>query len=225
MNVYSILLDAVMLLVLLGCAFYYASRGFFASLLGFFGTLIALIGSFFAANWASPLIFTGLFKTGLEERVAALLNEGAVQTVGQVLKNLFGFLPQSVADAIGAALGESIVANAPGVAAAIVEKAVMPLVVPIITLILFLLLFLVLRVLLGAFSKLLTNVNKIPLLGTGNRLLGFAAGICIGVLYGFLIMCVIWGIDAAYGGGALAQQYLSGSLVYRLTSAFNIFAA
>lgn len=223
MNIYSIGLDVVALVLLLACAFYYAKRGFFASVVGFLGTLLSLVGSFFAAQWISPILFNSLFRSGMEQKVEELLNQTGVQTVGDVLKNMFGFLPQSITDSIGASFGDSIAANTPGAAALVVEKAIMPLVVPLITVIVFLVLFLILRVLIGFLSKLLTGVNKIPLLGTGNRILGFAAGICIGALYILLILCVLWGVDAVYGGQALAPEYFGRSIVYRLTAPWNIF--
>lgn len=224
MNWTSIVLDGIALILLVGCALFYAKRGFLASLISFLGTLISLIGSILFANWLSPVLFNSLFRSGLENRVAELLQQTGVQTVSDVLKNIFGFLPQSVADMLGASFTDSVAATSPELASKIVNEAVMPLIVPIITVVLFLVLFLVLRVLVAWLSKLLTGANKIPLLGAGNRLLGFVAGILVGGLYVYLLLCAVWGVDAVYGGGLMAAQYFDKSLVYRFTAAWNIFA-
>ena len=106
-----------------------------------------------------------------------------------------------------------------------VEKISAPLVVPLITVVVFFATFVLCRVVIAFLVTVLTNINKIPLLGGVNRILG----VCIGVVAGFinvlLILCLLWAVVVITNGNLpfANDSSLSGSYFYSFFSAYNPF--
>lgn len=81
------------------------------------------------------------------------------------------------------------------------------------------------RVVIAFLVTVLTNINKIPLLGGVNRILG----VCIGVVAGFinvlLILCLLWAVVVITNGNLpfVNDSSLSGSCFYSFFSAYNPF--
>ena len=81
------------------------------------------------------------------------------------------------------------------------------------------------RVVIAFLVTVLTNINKIPLLGGVNRILG----VCIGVVAGFinvlLILCLLWAVVVITNGNLpfVNDSSLSGSYFYSFFSAYNPF--
>ena len=85
--------------------------------------------------------------------------------------------------------------------------------------------FVLCRVVIAFLVTVLTNINKIPLLGGVNRILG----VCIGVVAGFinvlLILCLLWAVVVITNGNLpfVNDSSLSGSCFYSFFSAYNTF--
>ena len=85
--------------------------------------------------------------------------------------------------------------------------------------------FVLCRVVIAFLVTVLTNINKIPLLGGVNRILG----VCIGVVAGFinvlLILCLLWAVVVITNGNLpfANDSSLSGSCFYSFFSAYNPF--
>lgn len=210
-------------MVLVATAIIYAKKGFVRCLISFLGTFIALLISIALADALAPGIFNSVFRPGLETQISEIITVGGSQTVNDVLASMFGFLsPEVIAQATGA-FGTTIVANAPEITRSIVDTVMMPIIVPMITFVVFMLAFIILRILLGVLSKVLGIVNKIPVIGAGNKILGFIAGACIGLLYVYILLCLVWGINALYGGGEVIQQIVDYSVFAKIGSGINPF--
>ena len=98
---------------------------------------------------------------------------------------LSGILPQKFIDDITASAAGMLDSGAPDIAQQVVEKIIAPLVVPLITVVVFFATFVLCRVVIAFLVTVLTNINKIPLLGGVNRIWG----VCIGVVAGSSTCC------------------------------------
>lgn len=204
-------------------AIVYAKKGFVRCLVSFLGTFLALIVSIALADALAPGLFDNIFRQGLETQITEIITMGGAQTVNDVLAGMFSFLsPEAIARVTGA-LGTTLVANTPDIARSIVDTVMMPIILPMITFVLFILAFIVLRFVLAILTKMLGIVNKIPVIGAGNKVLGFVAGACIGILYAYILLCVVWGISALYGGGEVVQQIVNYSALAKIGASFNPF--
>ena len=158
----------------------------------------------------------------------SLLAGGVVDLTG-IAEKYAGFLPAGFRASIVAACERSIDAvladNAVVLADSIVEKVLQPLLTPVITLVLFFLLYALLRMLVSLIVTVMGLVNKLPVIGTVNRGLGWLVGAGTAMLDIYLVLCVVWGVIVITGGSlsVLNDTVLSGSLYYKLFNQFNPF--
>ena len=140
-----------------------------------------------------------------------------------------GFLPESFRASIVAACERSINAvladNAVVLADSIVENVLQPLLTPVITLVLFFLFYALLRLLVSMLVTVLGLVNKLPVIGTVNRGLGWLVGGATALLDIYLVLCILWGIIVITGGNlnVLNDTVMSSSLYYKIFNLFNPF--
>ena len=115
--------------------------------------------------------------------------------------------------------------QAPDLAQQVVEQIISPLVVPLITVVLFFATFLLCRVVIAFLVAVLTNLNKVPLLGGVNRTLGVVVGLVGGVLNALLLLCLIWAVIVITSNNlpVVNDSALSGSYFYSFFSAYNPF--
>ena len=158
----------------------YARKGFLSSIVQLVGNLFSLLGakelSAACAGWVFEHMLAGGFRTQIAANIAA---GGAVDLSG-IAEKYAGFLPASFRASIVAACERSIGAvladNAVVLADSIVENVLQPLLTPVITLVLFFLFYALLRLLVSMLVTVLGLVNKLPVIGTVNRGLGWLVG-------------------------------------------------
>ena len=222
----AVILDVVFLILLLVVAAQYARRGFVAGGIQFIGNLLSLVGALFVSNNVSPVIFSMFFENSFLNSIQSSIAAGtSEQNVGNLLEQYAAFLPQNLKDMIVNSASELLASDATGLANQLVEQVVEPLVTPIIAVVVFFVAFALCRFVVGLVVALLTNLNRIPLLGGMNRLLGFAAGLCAGVLDLYLVMCAIWAIIVVTSGSIawLNDGALSSGVAYQLFNHWNPF--
>ena len=107
----------------------------------------------------------------------------------------------------------------------IVENVLQPLLTPVITLVLFFVFYALLRLLVSMLVTVLGLVNKLPVIGTVNRGLGWLVGSLTALLDLYLVLCVLWGIIVITGGNlnVLNDTVMSSSIYYKLFNLFNPF--
>lgn len=221
----AILMDAILLAVLVVTMLRYAKKGFVAGLIGLVGSLASMALAWIVSGSVSPAVFENLFKSGLTERMAETLRQQGEGGLNAILDGLSGFLPQRFLDDVAARAAELFHSGAPDVAQRVVEELIAPLMVPLITVVLFFATFVLCRVLVALLVASLTNLNKIPVLGGVNRLLGMAVGFAAGLVHVLLGLCLVWAVVVITNGTlpGLNDTALSGSILYRLFSAYNPF--
>ena len=153
-------------------------------------------------------MFENLLAGGFRTQIAAHLSEDGVVNLSGIAQQYAGFLPESFRASIVAACERSINAvladNAVVLADTIVEKVLQPLLTPVIMLVL---------------------VNKLPVIGTVNRGLGWLTGGMTALLDLYLVLCVVWGLVVITGGNlnVLNDTVMHSSLYYKAFNVFNPF--
>ena len=221
----AIVFDLVMLALLLVVTFAYARRGFAAGLVQFVGNLASLIGALVLSHQASPLLFEKFFQNGFVTSIQNTLTAEGTVNIQSTIEKYAGFLPESIKESLTASAAGLLDSGAPDLAAKLVDEVIAPLLTPIIAIVLFFVAFALCRLLVGLLVAVLTNVNRIPVMGSVNRFFGFLMGLLAGVVDLYLVLCAVWAVIVITGGsiGFLNDQALAGSITYSLFGCFNPF--
>ena len=217
----SFIFDILCTVVWLVLAIRYARKGFLAGVVQLTGNLISLFGARQFSGWAAGQVFERFFA-------ASISAEGAVSLSG-IAARYAGFLPESFRASIVEACERSISAvlndNAVLLADVIVQKVLAPLLTPVISLVLFFVAFALLRMLVSLLVTVLGLVNKLPVIGTVNRGLGYTVGALASLVDIYLVLCVVWAIIVITGGNltVLNDTVMSSSLYYKAFNLFNPF--
>ena len=220
-NIFDLVLLALLALV----AFAYARRGFAAGLVQFLGNLASLAGALVVSRRASPVLFETFFRGGFVTSIQNTITaEGAVD-VQQLIEKYAGFLPAGVKEELIRTAGTLVDSSATGLAARLVEEIIAPLLTPIIAIVIFFVAFALCKLAVALVVAVLTNVNRIPVMGTVNRSLGFVMGLLAGVVDLYLVLCAVWAVIVITGGSIefLNDQALAQSVAYSAFSRFNPF--
>lgn len=221
----SLILDLVLLAVLVSTALYYRKKGFVAGIVHLGGTLISLIGAWLAASTVSPAVFEKFFKEGLVEKIHTAIDGQATVNLADMVERFAGFLPDSLKQSILSAADGVLDGGAPDAALSIVENVIAPLLVPIISIVVFFVCFAICRLLVGLLTAMLTGLNRIPVVGSLNRVLGFVTGAVAGLLNVFILLCAAWAILVITGGNSSwwNEAMLEKSLFYQVFAPLNPF--
>ena len=209
----SFLFDIVCTVVWLLLAVRYARKGFLASSVQLGGNVFSLVGARVFSGWAAA------------ENISA----GGVVDLTGIADKYAGFLPESFRASIVETCERSISAvlsdNAVVLADAIVQKVLAPLLTPVISVVLFFVAFALLRMLVSMLVTVLGLVNRLPVIGTVNRWLGWVTGCVASTMDIYLVLCVVWAVIVITGGNltVLNDTVMSSSLYYKAFNLFNPF--
>ena len=225
----SFLFDIICTVVWLLLAVRYARKGFLASVVQLAGSLLSLTGARAFSGWAAGQVFQNFFAGSFRDQIDASITAGGVVDLSGIAQRYAGFLPESFRASIVEACERSVSAvlsdNAVVLADVIVQKVLAPLLTPVISLVLFFVAFALLRMLVSLLVTVLGLVNKLPVVGTVNRWLGWTAGGIASLLDIYLVLCVLWALIVITGGNLtmLNDTVMSSSLYYKVFNVFNPF--
>ena len=177
------------------------------------------------AGW----VFENLLAGGFRTQIAAHLSADGVVNLSGIAQQYAGFLPESFRASIVETCERSISAvlsdNAVVLADAIVQKVLAPLLTPVISVVLFFVAFALLRMLVSMLVTVLGLVNRLPVIGTVNRWLGWVTGCVASTMDIYLVLCVVWAVIVITGGNltVLNDTVMSSSLYYKAFNLFNPF--
>ena len=213
----SFLFDIICTVVWLLLAVRYARKGFLASVVQLAGSLLSLTGARAFSGWAAGQVFQNFFAGSFRDQIAASIAAGGVVDLSGIAQRYAGFLPESVRASIVAACERSV--------SAVLSEVLAPLLTPVISLVLFFVAFALLRMLVSLLVTVLGLVNKLPVVGTVNRWLGWTAGGIASLLDIYLVLCVLWALIVITGGNLtmLNDTVMSSSLYYKVFNVFNPF--
>lgn len=217
--------DLILLAILLLVAIRYAGKGFAAALVQFAGNLASLLGASIFSQNIAPVLFTNFFENNFTTSIEKTLADGGQVQLDQLVEKYAGFLPDEIQQSIIQSAGGVLTGNAPELAEQVVSQVIAPLLTPIIAIVVFFVAFALCKVIVGFVVAVLTNFNRIPILGSVNKLLGFGMGLLAGVVDLYLILCAVWAIIVVTGGSIpwLNQQVLGDSVGFTLFGQFNPF--
>lgn len=219
--------DLVLLAVLVLVTARYVTRGFLAGLVQFVGNLASLVGAMVLSGKIAPVLFSTFLQGGLTNQVEnAIAQQGSVDIAGLVEKYA-GFLPRSVQQSLIETASGILDTSAPDVAQKVVSELVEPLVTPLITIVLFFVCFALCKLVISFLVAVLTNLNRVPVVGGVNRVLGLLMGLLAGCMDLFLVLCGVWTLIVITGDNLpwLNQAALQGSIGYDIFMRFNPFMA
>ena len=225
----SFLFDIICTVVWIVLVVRYARKGFLSSIVQLAGNLFSLVGARQLSAACAGWVFEHMLAGGFRTQIAASLSADGVVDLSGIAEKYAGFLPASFRASIVAAFERSIGAvladNAVVLADSIVENVLQPLLTPVITLVLFFVFYALLRLLVSMLVTVLGLVNKLPVIGTVNRGLGWLVGGGTALLDLYLVLCVLWGIIVITGGNlnVLNDTVMSSSIYYKLFNLFNPF--
>ena len=225
----SFLFDIICTAVWIVLVVRYARKGFLSSIVQLAGNLFSLVGARQLSAACAGWVFEHMLAGGFRTQIAASLSADGVVDLSGIAEKYAGFLPASFRASIVAAFERSIGAvladNAVVLADSIVENILQPLLTPVITLVLFFVFYALLRLLVSMLVTVLGLVNKLPVIGTVNRGLGWLVGSLTALLDLYLVLCVLWGIIVITGGNlnVLNDTVMSSSIYYKLFNLFNPF--
>lgn len=200
---------------------------------GFVRTIIDLVGYFvaiFVAGFLSTPCADFLFRKFIEPKAVSTIADAISQSAGsgdllhtieQAIANLPSFIAQFFqfdADHLLESGNQFLLQNAEKVASEVVNSSIRPLAMLFMTSILLLIIFSLSVFLIHRLSYLFTFLNKIPLLGTVNTLLGGVVGFFKAIIILFILSTVIYGVLGVTG----SMQYLNNDLINQ-TFLFKIF--
>lgn len=212
-----VIMDAAVMVVLVGFAVFGARRGLLKSLAGLLMVVVALVGAgMIASTFARPVTkaVAPMLETRIGQKVEKLIEESQLFAPGEAdgaenpaaleaLLELLG-LDREVQTQLKAEAQETIREQGTSLAAAVVESLVQSFVYGALLVLSFLLLLLLLHILVGAMDL----VMKLPVLHGLNTLGGGILGLLEGALLVFLAVWAARRFGVSFETGTLAQSHI-----------------
>jgi Colicin V production protein. len=187
----SIFLDILVLAVIFLCAFIGYRRGFVLTLLRSIGYFIAFPIAALLSSFLAPLVWNGIVRgmviSSIAEKLPDMSAGGGIEKITAGLPDWYNIKPSELI----ASLTNSITPTKEEVATAVTDNFISPTAIGIIGIILTIIFVILLFIVVMLLSKKLKIFNKIPLVGTANRVLGAVLGVVVGVVWLCIIALVI----------------------------------
>lgn len=229
MNNPSTIIDIALVVVLVISVVRAYIDGFFTAIIRLIGSLGSLFGGLYVASNYSQFIFDKLLRNSLITRSYSYLEQTArnidietalSQVIGRWPQEFVNNILEKTADSLSAILTPTMES-----AVFLVDEFIAPIIVACIGVVLFIVCFIAIRLVCGTLAKIFKTVNKVPLLGTANKLAGGIAGIAIGGI-NIILLSFLFSIIVIITGDGLAQfnsQVLAGSQILAFTGIVNPF--
>ena len=224
-----LIIDVLLLIVIIVSAVKAFKDGFFTSIVNLIGSIAGLFIAWFTAQKYSVIAFDRFFRDSLVKKTYEYLQtSGATVDVKKVVEGIVGVLPDSILNEfITSSNNAAQSINEPTHEAALllVNSFLAPIVIAIISVIIFVAVLLVCKIAANLLAKILKAVNKIPLIGFANRIVGFGVGIAIGGVNIILLSCFLSIIAIATNNSIsfLNMEVFAQSKILMLTKGINPF--
>ena len=220
-NIFDILLLVLLAVVTLR----YMQKGFLAGLIQFLGNLLGLVGAALLSPRVADWIFATFFKGGLTTQIQTTISQQGTVDLAALVDKYAGFLPDAMEQSLVQSATDLMNSGAPDLAHSLVTELIQPLVTPLITVVVFFVCFAVCKMLVSFLAAVLTNLNRMPLVGGVNQFFGFFMGLLAGAMDVFLVVCGVWAVVVITGNNLswLNQTVLQDSVAFSLFSSFNPF--
>ena len=233
----ALVLDALVLLILIGTVIGGLRRGFLVSLVNAGGYLVSCVGAYIGSRVLALTVYQMFLRDRLiadvSEALAATVSDAditlqvsrALQGVPGFLRNMvYGFFGSS--SDIASGLEGRLLTTASSVSVMLVDEVLYPVLFVVMQSLFFLLLFAALKVILSAISETLRNLRKFPLVGTADTLAGGAMGLIQAILVLCVTVLIVRFLISISGGKIpfLNQEVIDGTYIFRLLYKFSPFS-
>lgn len=195
-------IDAIMILIILIFAIIGYMRGAVGAILSFVGGVVSAIVSGVLGSNIAPWIYDNFFKQTISEDVTSTVSNAINNGVTGIGDSIAEILPSFIADFASENGIIDVLNNITGsttselssTACEIVLQAVEPIYTKIISICATIVLFFVLNIIVGIICHLSGVVNKIPIVGSANKIIGGIMGLVYGgvlVLVAVFVMSLI----------------------------------
>lgn len=191
--------DILLIVILVLSISFAARKGFIRTLIELVGYIIALIAAAYLGGMLAEFVFETFVRGGMVSSIQEQIEATGLNDIATGITGAFESLPSYITDTI-AALGitPSAVAaqltgdglTAESVAASVVDVAVKPAMLTMLRSVFHVILFVILLFVVRRIARLCGFVNKIPLVGDLNIVLGGAFGLLKGVVW-VLFLCTV----------------------------------
>ncbi len=222
----SVVVDGICLLIIVLCAVRAHKQGFATAVVNLLGKFVRLFVGMFASDKLSPLIFQKMRPSMITRVMEYFESNIGVIEIGSILDRIteswperFGFLEN-----ISGKLPSFLALNESG-ARWITDNIVAPFFTECIGAVVFIVCFVLVSLLCNFLGRALKIVNKVPIVGGLNRILGVLVGIVSGCL-NIILLSFLLSIIVVVSKDALPfinSRTLAGSKILALTGAINPF--
>ncbi len=220
----SYILDAIVVAIIVITAIIGYRRGFIRTIIQLAGCIVAFILALSLSNTVSTMVYDGVLRDGLHEKIETIWSEtvvdGAAQSLTEQTESVLEALPDFVqtvfdAETITQGIRDSVGNDQTGSAVAdyLADELLRPVMVAVIRFVAFLLLFMILMIVIRLLEKLLKPITKMPLIRQADGTLGVIVGLAKGILFALVAVTVIQLIATGATTGPFTQENLDNSLV------------
>ena len=218
------ILDAIVVIIIAVTAIVGYRRGFIRTIIQLVGCVVAFVLALSLSSTVSSMVYDGMLRGGLHEKIETAWNEtvveGAAQTLTEQTEAVFDTLPQFVqialdTETITQGIYDSVGNDQTGVAVAdyLVDDLIRPIMVAVIRFVAFLILFAVLMLLIRLLEKLLKPLTKLPLVRQTDGLLGAVVGLIKGVIFALVAITIVQLFASGMTTGPFTRENLDNSIV------------
>lgn len=233
---FALIFDIMVIVVVIVCVYIGSKRGFLRSLILLVGNIAAIL----LALWLSGGISSWIYDNWIEAEVVSGINEKLDDITGEytfegVTDSILSVLPDPLADMLTEYIqldektyeniNESLDSGKSEIATTVANSVVKPMVVFLIRVLVFVLLVTLAMIAVKLIAGMCSFVNKIPIVGTLNSLLGGALGL---LEAGIVLMLITIGIRAVTMLSSnelivLNEQTIEETKIYHSIYEYDIF--
>lgn len=218
------ILDAVVVIIIAVTAIVGYRRGFIRTIIQLVGCVVAFVLALSLSNTVSSMVYDGMLRDGLHEKIETAWSEtvveGAAQTLTEQTETIFDTLPKFVqvaldTETITQGIRDSVGNDQTGTAVAdyLVDDLIRPVMVAVIRFVAFLILFAILMLLIRLLEKLMKPLTKLPLIRQTDGLLGAVVGLIKGAIFALVAVTIMQLIATGTTTGPFTQENLDNSIV------------
>lgn len=197
-NLWSVLLDIFVIVIVAGCAILGYKRGFARTLVSFFSYVISIIASIILSRIVSSFIMSVIqpnLLTYVQDKVNGIVGQNATASLADVYEQLPYMIKYLVPFKDGSMVGNTIDNSVNQISTALTNNFITPTIQMMIQSIVCVILFFIILFILKFVARRLTFINRIPIIGGINSIFGFVlgliqAGIIIVILTNILYLVI-----------------------------------
>ena len=227
-----IVYDILAAILLLYYIYISSRRGFAATVVSFIGYAVAFSAAWAFSKMAAPALFDSFFREGFVKRVSAALEQipGGLD-FAEAAASLLEALPSYIGGMLNIGgynageLAQLLGEYSSNTAELVVDQVFAPAITGMLTMILFIVFFSVLMVVIRSLTRFFYGVNRVPLIGPLNSILGGIVGLLTGAVNLFIIITIIQFVLTLTNDSLqfLNKEILEQTYTYRLFLRFNPF--